>query len=109
MEKKQTNHYKNQRYKREKFIEQYLGGDGKVVDTFVVDKEHKNGLEKHCITDNGIIIIYNLVSGRLVSKLIARPQQIKRYYEFTGRPPPPEYDDILKLAREHNILGYNEI
>lgn len=109
MGKKQTNHYKNQRYKREKFIEECLGGDGKVVDVFVVDKGHKNGLEVHQITDKGIIVIYNKNSKKLCTKLVARPQQIERYYELTGRPPPSEYDDILKLAREHNILGYNEI
>lgn len=109
MEKNQTNHYKNQRHEREKFIEECLGGDGRVIDTFVADKGHKDGLEVHQITDNGIIIIYNALSGKLCTKLIARPQQIKRYYELAGRPPPPEYDDILKLAREHNILGYNKI
>lgn len=109
MENEQTNHYKNERYKREKFIQECLGGDGRVIDTFVIDKGHKDGLEVHQITDNGIIIIYNALSGKLVSKLVSRPQQIKRYYELTGRPPPFEYDDILRLAKERQILGYNKI
>ena len=109
MEINQTNHYKRKRYKREKLIKKYLGGDGNVVDSFVVDKGHKNGLEKHCITDNGIIIIYNVSSGKLISKLVARPQQVKRYYEHTGKDPPLEYESILELAREHQILGYNKI
>lgn len=109
MEINQTNHYKRKRYKREKLIKKYLGGDGNVVDSFVVDKGHKNGLEKHCITDNGIIIIYNVLSGKLISKLVARPQQVKRYYEHTGKYPPLEYESILELAREHQILGYNKI
>lgn len=38
MEINQTNHYKRKRYKREKLIKKYLGGDGNVVDSFVVDK-----------------------------------------------------------------------
>lgn len=109
MEKNETNHYKNQRYKREKFIKECLGGDGNVIDTFVTDRGHKNGLEVHQLTDNGIIIIYNALSGKLCTKLVARPQQIKRYYELTGRPPPFEYDDILKLAQERQVLGYNNI
>ena len=104
-----SKHYETQRNEREKFIEEHLGGDGRVVDSFVVDKGHIKGEEIHEITDNGIIIVYNAISKKLVSKLIARPQQIKRYYEYTGREPPKEYKKILELAREHQILGYNEI
>lgn len=100
-------HYKNERYKREKFINKNLNGDGYIVDGFVVDKGHKDGLEVHSITDNGIIIIHNMKSGKLVTKLIAREQQIKRYYESTGREPPKEYGRILELARWHESLGYN--
>jgi hypothetical protein len=103
-----TNHYKNKRYNREKFIDEHLG-NGHVVDEFVVDRGHPNGAERHCITDNGIIIVYNVVTGKLVTKLLARPQQIKRYYESTGKKHPPEYDNILKLAYQHQCLGYNNI
>lgn len=103
-----TKHYKNQRYGREKFINKYIG-DGYIVDGFVVDKGHPNGVEVHSITENAIIIVHNYRTGKLVTKLLARPQQIKRYYESTGRKPPPEYEDILELARQHNILGYNNI
>lgn len=104
-----SKHYEVQRSEREKFIEECLGGDGKIVDSFLVDKGHVKGLEVHSVTDNGIIIIHNKNSGKLVSKLIARPHQIIRYYEHTGREPPKEYKKILKLARQHQILGYNEI
>ena len=104
----QTNHYKNQRYNREKFINEYIG-DGYIVDGFIVDKGHPNGVEVHSITENGIIIVHNYRTGKLVTKLLARPQQIKRYYESTGRKRPPEYEHILELALEHNILGYNNL
>lgn len=103
-----TNHYNNERYNREKFIDKYIG-DGYIVDGFVVDKGHINGVEVHSITENAIIIIHNYRTGKLITKLLARPQQIKRYYETTGRKHPPEYNDILALAREHNILGYNNM
>ena len=103
-----TEHYKKQRYNREKFINEHIG-DGYIVDGFVVDKGHLNGIEVHSITDNAIIIVHNYRTGKLVTKLLARPQQIKRYYESTGRKPPPEYKSILKLARQHNILGYNNM
>ncbi len=99
-----SNHYKRQRYKREKFINECCNGDGKIIDEFVVDKGHKDGLERHCVTDTGIIIIYNAVSGKLVSKLIARPNQIKRYYSGTDREPPLS---LLRLAEWHESMGYN--
>lgn len=101
-----SKHYKNKRHKREKFINKYLN-EGHVIDGFIVDKGHKNGAEVHSLTDNGIIIVYNLHSGVLVTKLIAREQQIKRYYEGTNRERPPEYENVLKLARWHESLYYN--
>ena len=104
-----SQHYKDKRSSREDFIKEHLGGDGYIVDGFVVDKHHPAGLEVHSITDKGVIIIHNLISGKLCTKLLARPQQIKRYYESTGREPPPEYKDILRLAREHQELGYNNV
>ena len=98
-----TKHYANKRCDRERFIEEYLGGDGKVIDSFIVDKGHRNGLERHEITENGIILIYNENTNLLISKLIARPQQIKRYYETIGRRPPSH---IIELAQNHKKLGY---
>ena len=67
-----TNHYRNNRSKREKFIQEHLGGDGKMVDGFIVDKGHSNGLEVHSVTEHGIILIHNLKSGKLITKLLAR-------------------------------------
>lgn len=103
-----SKHYQNQRNEREKFIDEHFKNNY-IVDEFIVDRNHPHGAERHCITNNGVIIIYNVNSGKLVTKLLARPQQIKRYYEFSGREPPPEYEKILELARQHNIAGYNEL
>lgn len=104
-----SRHYQRQRTKRERFIDERLGGDGQVIDSFIINKGHRNGLERHDITDNGIIIIYNVESGKLCSKLIARPTQIKRYYKSTNRERPKEYRKILALAERHKVLGYNEL
>lgn len=100
-----SKHYKSQRYKREKFIDRYLNGDGKVIDSFIVDKGHKDGIERHDITENGIIVIYNAETNKLVTKLVARPQQIKRYYYNSGREPPLW---LLELCQWHESLGYNK-
>ena len=103
-----SKHYQGQRSERAKFIDEHFGNDD-IVDEFIVDKGHPHGAERHCITNNGIIIVYNANSGKLVTKLLARPQQIKRYYENSGREPPLEYESILKLALEHTVLGYNNL
>ena len=100
-----SRHYKSKRYKREKFIDKHLNGDGKVIDSFIVDKEHKNGLERHDITENGVIVVYNAGTNKLVTKLVARPQQIKRYYYNSGREPPQW---LLNLCRWHEDLHYNK-
>ena len=102
-----SNHYKKQRNRREKFIKKYLHEDGNIIDGFIVDKGHKNGAEVHSLTDNGIIIIENFDTGKLITKLVARPNQIKRYYDFTKREPPKEIKNILYLAKWHESLNYN--
>lgn len=104
-----SSHYKYGRHNREDFIQKNLHDDGHIVDGFIVDKGHPMGAECHSITDNGIIIVHNIVSGKLVTKLIAREQQIKRYYEGTNRERPLEYERILELARWHESLGYNHV
>ena len=101
-----SKHYQRQRNERERFIDEHFS-DGYIVDEFVVNRGHPQGAERHCIMNNGVIVIYNLISDKLITKLLARPQQIRRYYENSGKKPPLEYEEILKLAREHNILGYN--
>lgn len=100
-----SKHYQGQRSEREKFIDEHFKNDY-IVDEFVVDKGHPHGAERHCITNDGIIIVYNLHSGKLVTKLIARVGQIKRYYYGSGRNPPAY---LIDLAREHESLGYNHI
>ena len=100
-----SNHYRKQRYRREKFIDKYLGGDGRAIDYFIVDKGHNNGAEIHTITDNGIIIIHNYMTAKMVTKLIARENQIKRYYKNVDREPPQW---LLSMARWHETMGYNK-
>lgn len=100
-----SNHYKNKRCKRERIINEHCNGDGKVIDSFVVDKGHVKGLERHDITDTGMIIVYNLNSQKLVTKLIAREGQIRRYYVNSGREPPLY---LINLCRWHEDMGYNK-
>lgn len=99
-----SKHYKTKRYKREKFIRKYLHGDGKVIESFIVDNGHCKGIERHEVTDNGLIIIYNNSSNLMISKLIARPQQIRKLYKTKNKVPPKW---LIKLARYHQKMNYN--
>ena len=79
-----SKHYEIDRQAREAIIEKI--GYGKVVAEFIIDRGHRNGPEIHKISDTGIIKIYNKRSGKLITKLIARPGQIRRYYEVGKAP-----------------------
>ena len=94
-------HYTVDRAQREALIAQI--GEGAIIATFTVDKGHPNGPELHSITDTGIIIIRNKRTKKLVTKLIARPGQIKRYFKNRT----PKVRELLKLAEEHKTLGFN--
>ena len=98
-------HYQNDRQTREALIRNEIGYGVKVAE-FIVDRGHPNGPERHELTTTGIINIYNARTNKLVTKLIANPNQVRRYYEAEGRTAP---EDILRLAYEHKRKGYNEV
>lgn len=100
-----SEHYKEKRYTRESLISDVIG-EGDVIDSFFVDRGHKDGPEIHSVTSTGIIIVHNQKSGKMVTKLIARPGQIARYYVIEGRAAP---QNVMDIAREHQKKGYNHI
>lgn len=94
-----SKHYADERKKREELIKKI--GLGNEIGTFRVDKGHPKGAELHTVTDTGIIVIRNERTHKMVTKLIARPNQIKRYGI--------DRKDVIEIAREHQTLGYNMI
>lgn len=95
-------HYMTDRQEREEIIRQI--GYGQIIKTVEVDRGHRNGPEIHKISNTGIITVYNKKTGKMITKLIARPAQIRRYYE---NEPVPQ--NLLRLAREHQNMGLNLI
>lgn len=96
-----TAHYSAERHR---FIQEHIG-EGNIVDSFVVDRGHPGGAEIHDVTDTAVIIIHNQRTHKLITELIARPEQLRKLYSMSGREPPKK---ILKLAYKHNIDRYNE-
>lgn len=99
----ESKHYREERTERENLIREI--GLGKVVATFRVDRGHKNGAEIHVITTTAIIIVRNERTNKMVTKLIARPKQIERYFEEKTE----EVIKLMEVAREHQRKGYNEM
>ena len=78
-------------------------GTGKAIATVRVDRGHRNGAELHTITTTGIIIIRNERTHKMITKLIARPGQVRRYFtEITE-----EVQKVINIAREHQLANYN--
>lgn len=98
-------HYDVERRKRREFIREHIG-EGNIVDSFVVDKGHPGGAELHSVTDTAVIIIHNLLTNKLITTLIARPEQLRKLYGSQNRKVPSK---ILSLAYKHNIARYNDI
>ena len=97
----QSRHYTEDRKAREELINKI--GTGKAIATVRVDRGHRNGAELHTITTTGIIIIRNERTHKMITKLIARPGQVRRYFtEITE-----EVQKVINIAREHQMMNYN--
>lgn len=71
-----TTHLMTDRQARFNFVRQ-LGGN--VLISYLVDRYHQHGPEVHTILDSGVVMIGNAKSKRLITALIARPEQLRRY------------------------------
>ena len=60
-----SSHYSNDRAYRERII--LTIGEGKKISEVILDRGHKNGAEKHIVTDNAIILIYNYRTEKLIT------------------------------------------
>lgn len=80
-------------------------GTGNVIKTVEIDRHHKNGPEIHEISDTGIITVFNKNTHKMITQLIARPGQIRRYFTEDERIP----KGLLNIARQHQELNLNYV
>lgn len=93
-----TDHVEN-RYEREVIA---MGlGRFELVNSFIVDRGHANGDEIHSVYRNGVVCVVNCTTLKLITYLIARPGQLKRYGISDT--------DMLKQAYSYVVAGYNLI
>lgn len=70
----------HERSKRMEIIYNLITSEhGKICKIWLVNTGHVNGLEIHVIYNNGICLIFNNDSKKLITGLILRPKQIERY------------------------------
>lgn len=93
-------HYIMDRKEREYLIQQI--GMGTIVKVVSADFGHKNGVCTYKITSTAIILVCDYETDRVITKLIARPGQLKRYYGQERVP-----SELLKIAYEHRMMNYN--
>ena len=96
-----SKHYDNDGKQREAAIKR-IGGDGIDFQEFIVNHEGREQI--HVVTTNAIIKVIDPYTKKLVTKLIARPGQIRRYYRDSWLKMPY---DIIDKAREHEKAGLN--
>lgn len=89
-------HYREDRRERENLIREI--GYGTKLEEFLEDRGHPNGAEIHILSTTGIVTIFNARTNKLITKIIATPGQIRRYYENRGRVAP---EDIIRIAYEN--------
>lgn len=85
-----------------------LIGYGNEVCENTKDRHHPNGPERFVLTDTGIIKCYNARTGRHITDLIARTNQIRDRLEgaFLALPFPLR-KKITDLADMHEARGWN--
>ena len=91
---KESKHYTDERGKREWLIANVIH-EGKVLHTCRISDR-----EIHKVTDTGIIIVINPIKRRVITKLIARKNQILRDF-----PEAPEA--VLAKASYHEKRGWH--
>lgn len=96
-----SRHYNEDRRGREELISKI--GLGEAIVTVRVDRNHPKGPELHTITSTGIIVIRNERTHKIITKLIARPGQIRRYFDEV----PENLTKIIEIARIHQEMRYN--
>lgn len=100
-----TYHYTSERITRQHVIQTYIG-EGEEICAVYIDKHHKDGPEWHVLTTTGVINIYNAWSKILVTQLIARPGQLKRFECETFKVP----EKIRRRAYINTVINhFNEL
>ena len=110
----ESRHYAEDRRDREALIQSI--GEGEPYIAVKLDRGHKNGAEIHVLTTTGIIRVYNARTGVLCTKMLADPDQVRRYINEVGALAVKRYNTskamdakLIATAYRYISKGYNHI
>lgn len=103
----ESKHLFYDRQERDSFVHKYNLTNRNIINVFCVNKGHEHGIELHAIYKSGIIKIINPVTRKVITYLVARPRQIKRYYEKCGLKIGNKLNQVLAIAHNHKLQGLN--
>lgn len=99
-----TQHWSYRKSRQEVLLDNIPKGN--LLQSFYVDRGHYRGAEIHYVFSNGVVVIVNAKTKRLITKLIARPKQVIRYYHATGLTPPMELIGVCYYNTMVRHLNY---
>ena len=94
-----TEHREKERNDRAEKIMQKVG-EGETVACFLVDRNHYNGYEKHIIMDNGVLVVVNNRTEKVITTFLASGGQIGRYWRNLGQDMPRELQYLTRIYRK---------
>ena len=97
-----SKHLKDRSRRMEVINNLIINEHGKICKVWLVNTGHANGLEVHVIYNNGICLIFNNDSKKLVTGLILRPRQVERYQITMTK-------CMRKKVKNHMQKSYNYI
>lgn len=103
---KNSRHIRQDRRERMNCINNLnISENSKILHCFEINTGHRNGAEVHIVRNNGIVEVFNTITKTHIASIIARPQQIQRYYNFLKIQVP---EHTLKLCQLHKQLKLNK-
>ena len=90
---KESLHYTYEKVERQELIKQI--GLGKVIHSCEQYDTKRGRMFRYEITDTAVLIVKNIENTYIITKMIARPSRIRKYWDNAP-------DEIIELAVKHH-------
>jgi hypothetical protein len=96
-------HYSKDRQVREKVITEMIG-NGKIIKTVTMQEKNRSFPATYQISDTGIVTILDVSMTMIITRIVASPNRLRRYYQNEPLP-----EKLLKNAINNIRKGYDLI
>lgn len=94
-------HYSKDRQVREKVITEMIG-NGKIIKTVTMQEKNRSFPATYQISDTGIVTILDVSMTMIITRIVASPNRLRRYYQNEPLP-----EKLLKNAINNVRKGYD--